>query len=118
MSFLVRNEYLLEGIDYYHGQISARLIDDRWSGNYRQVWDSVCMQLGWYDCIAAGGRGEMMIRTLLKRTRFARRWVFESPVLKGELGLSRTNSVACRTLFGFELLTNGQGSWEPLAHGI
>lgn len=118
MSFLARNEYLLEEIDYYHGQISARLVGDQWSETYRRVWESVCLQLGWDDCIVVDGPGERMVRTLLRRTRYARRWVYESPVLKRELVLPRSTSVTCRTMFGFELVTNGQDAWEPLAHGL
>lgn len=116
MSFLARNEYLLGEIDYYHGQISARLSDDRWSENYRRIWDAVCLQLGWYEHDAAGPR-DRLARTLLRRTRYGRRWAVESPVLSAAFGLSRTASIACKTLFGFDLVTDGWGAGEPLATG-
>lgn len=117
MSFLARNEYLLGEIDYYHGQICARLTDDRWSENYRQIWDAVCLQLGWYEYDDAGPR-DRVVRSLLRRTRYGRRWAVESPVLTSAFGLSRTASIACRTLFGFDIVTDGWGAWQPLAHGL
>ncbi|MDT8900816.1 hypothetical protein [Anaeroselena agilis] len=118
MSFLARNEYLLGEIDYYHGQVCARLTDDRWSENYRQIWRAVCLQLCWHECYDAAGPGERMVRALLRRTRYGRQWPPDCPVLNGPVSLSRTESIACRTLFGFDLITDGWGDWEALARGF
>ncbi len=118
MSFLARNEYLLGEIDYYHGQVCARLTDDRWSENYRRIWKVVCLQLCWDEYDDTAGTGERLVRALLRRTGYGRQWPLDSPVLNGPLGLSRTESIACRTLFGFDLITDGWGDWEPLARGV
>ncbi len=118
MAFLARNEYLLGEIDYYHEQICARLAADRWSENYRQIWNAVCFQLGWEGYGEVAGPGERMVRNLLRRTRYGRQWPLDSPVLSGSVGLSRTDNIACRTLFGFDLITDGWGEWEPLACGV
>ncbi|HWQ60874.1 MAG TPA: hypothetical protein VN521_01095 [Negativicutes bacterium] len=118
MSFLARNEYLLGEIDYYHEQVCARLTDDRWSDNYRQIWNAVCLQLCWYEYDGAAGPGNRLVRNLLRRTRYGRQWPVDSPVLNGTIGLSRTESIACRTLFGFDVVTDGWGSWEQLATGM
>jgi hypothetical protein len=118
MTFLARNEYLLGEIDYYHGQICARLTADRWSENYRRIWNAVCFQLGWEGYGEVAGPGERMVRNLLRRTGYGRQWPMDSPVLSGSVGLSRADSIACRTLFGFDLITDGWGDWEPLACGV
>lgn len=118
MSFLARNEYLLGEIDYYHEQVCARLTDDRWSDNYRQIWRAVCQQLCWYEYDGVAGAGDRVVRALLRRTRYGRQWPTDSPVLNGTVNLSRTESIACRTLFGFDLITDGWGAWEPLASGL
>ncbi len=118
MSFLARNEYLLGEIDYYHEQVCARLTNDRWSDNYRQIWNAVCLQLCWYEHDDAAGPGDRLIRKLLRRTRYGRQWPVDSPVLNGTIGLSRTESIACRTLFGFDVVTDGWGPWEQLATGM
>lgn len=118
MSFLARNEYLLGEIDYYHEQVCARLTDDRWSENYRQIWSAVCLQLCWYEFDGAAGPGDKLVRSLLRRTRYGRQWPLDSPVLNSTISLSRTESIACRTLFGFDVVTDGWGSWEQLAAGL
>jgi SAM-dependent methyltransferase len=38
--------------------------------------------------------------------------------LSWPVNLSRTESITCRTLFGFDLVTDGWGAWEPLACGL
>jgi hypothetical protein len=118
MSFLARNEYLLGEIDYYHEQICARLTDDRWSDNYRRIWNAVCLQLCWYEYDDAVGPGSKLVRSLLHRTRYGQPRPVDSPVLNGTIALSRTEGIACRTLFGFDVVTDGWGSWEQLAIGM
>jgi len=118
MSFLARNEYLLEEIDYYHEQISARLAEEAWSENYRQIWANVCRQLGWHDLIPPDGPGERLVRTLFQLGAGGRGWLFDSPVLREPVELSRTENIACRTIFGFALVIGSQEAGEPLALGM
>lgn len=118
MSFLARNEYLLGEIDYCHDQICARLTGDAWSENYREIWDNICLQLNWYDYLVDERPADKLVRRILGHTRYGRLWPFDSPVLSGTLALSRTTPVACRTVFGYELFTTGQDSWEMIAYGV
>lgn len=118
MSFLARNEYLLSEIDYYHAQICARLTQDAWSQNYREIWNTVCFQLNWYGYPTAEPPRDSVVRRLLGYTRYGRFWSVDSPVLNSAIALSKDTAVPCRTLFGFDLYTTGLGSGELFAHGV
>jgi hypothetical protein len=118
MSFLARNEYLLGEIDYCHDQLCARLTDDAWSTNYGKIWDNICLQLRWYDYLVDQRAADKLVRRLLGHTRYGRLWPFDSPVLNGTITLARSSPIACRTIFGFDLLTTGQGPWETIAYGV
>lgn len=118
MSFLARNEYLLGEIDYCHDQLCARLTGDAWSANYREIWDNICLQLRWYDYVVDERATDRLVRRLLGHTRYGRLWPFDSPVLNGTIALARSTPIACRTIFGFELFTSGQGPWETIAYGV
>lgn len=118
MSFLARNEYLLGEIDYCHDQLCARLSDDTWSANYREIWDSICLQLKWHDYLVDERRSDRLVRRLIGHTRYGRLWSFDSPVLNGTVALARSTPIACRTIFGFDLFTTGQGPWETIAYGV
>jgi len=118
MSFLARNEYLLSEIDYYHAQICARLTQDAWSQNYREIWNTVCFQLNWYGYTTTEAPQDTVVRRLLGYTRYGRFWSVDSPVLNSTIVLSKDTAIPYRTLFGFDLYTTGHGAGEPLAHGV
>jgi len=118
MSFLQRNEYLLSEIKYYHEQICDRLSSDVWSENYRELWETICLQLNWHGHHQDNKSPMAMINNFLGHTRIDRVWPFESPILNGGVALSKTESIACKTLLDFQVFINGLDSWEPLAYGV